>query len=393
MVANGSFMTYFGPPHYSKSLNQAFADAGLKRESAPSMAPFFIEAYGLKDVAMCWFHKRDVELVRKLMEKLPPEQYVLVKDKGDTSYGTKDSFAEKFRKYTWTPETFIIENDTVPEDFLDFYKKNPETWWIFKPAGGSLGNGIELLTPNQDVEGVMRELSDIITNRWKKKKHDDKAVLQIYLKNPLLHKGRKFDFRSYFLLASVDPLMGFVHHGRGRKCCKRYKTSGKDSFGKNFTKTRHLTNAFQNKRHARSPEDIQVTFEDFVKLLDRQGPEFKQNFAGYADADAEALGKAFMSKLVDAWRTVCPSIGDGYSRFKGSTEVTPFNLFGGDVMVTEDGGFYLIEINSRPCGALLDLVPDATRGMVALLVEVRRMKMQQDCFNTKVISGGWVQAC
>jgi tubulin monoglycylase TTLL3/8 len=64
--------------------------------------------------------------------------------------------------------------------------------WIVKPSGLSRGRGITCID----------QLNDILTNI----KLHNQTVIQKYIENPLVIKGRKFDIRQWVLLSNLNPL-------------------------------------------------------------------------------------------------------------------------------------------------------------------------------------------
>ncbi len=48
------------------------------------------------------------------------------------------------------------------------------------------------------------------------------TIIQKYLHNPLLTKGKKFDLRVYVLIASADPFVVLFQEGFIRKCIENY---------------------------------------------------------------------------------------------------------------------------------------------------------------------------
>ena len=56
-----------------------------------------------------------------------------------------------------------------------------------------------------------------------------------YIPNPLLLEGRKFDIRSYMLIASTTPYLVLFQHGYIRLSCLKYN-------GNDTNLTTHLTN-------------------------------------------------------------------------------------------------------------------------------------------------------
>lgn len=72
--------------------------------------------------------------------------------------------------------------------------------YIVKPSAGAMGRGIFMAQTEKDVD-----LSELTT-----------SVAQLYISEPLLLSGLKFDLRLYVLITSVDPLQVWlwmhVHH-------------------------------------------------------------------------------------------------------------------------------------------------------------------------------------
>jgi len=57
--------------------------------------------------------------------------------------------------------------------------------------------------------------------------------------NPLLYKGKKFDFRSYMYIACMNPFVVFFNEGYVRCSLSDYTL---DNFGTPEGKITHLTN-------------------------------------------------------------------------------------------------------------------------------------------------------
>ena len=77
-------------------------------------------------------------------------------------------------------------------------------------------------------------------------------IAQKYIKNPLLINGKKFDFRAYMLIASMDPLMILYHDGFVRITMDEYDS-------KSVEQSKHLTNLevaedFMQKKNMTSKE-------------------------------------------------------------------------------------------------------------------------------------------
>ena len=68
--------------------------------------------------------------------------------------------------------------------------------WIVKPSGLSRGRGISCID----------QLNDILTNI----KPHNQIVIQKYIENPLVIKGRKFDIRQWVLVTNFNPLTVYL---------------------------------------------------------------------------------------------------------------------------------------------------------------------------------------
>ena len=113
----------------------------------------------------------------------------------------KDQLYENISK-TLAGENYLLENyqiDLVKIDY-NFIKKLFDSGkdWIFKPVGGFGGAGIETFERFDDFKNYTK----LIMNRkdFGKRKESNLWVLQEYISNPLLYKGRKFHLRSYYLV-------------------------------------------------------------------------------------------------------------------------------------------------------------------------------------------------
>ena len=53
--------------------------------------------------------------------------------------------------------------------------------------------------------------------------------MQEYIYNPLLIEGRKFDFRIYFTIVSVRPLIAYYAGGFARRSFGKFNISSNDS--------------------------------------------------------------------------------------------------------------------------------------------------------------------
>lgn len=79
--------------------------------------------------------------------------------------------------------------------------------FIAKPSAGCQGDGISLITK-------LSEIPKTASTEW---------IVQPYIDKPLLLEKKKFDFRLYVLIASIEPYICFLNEeGLVRFCTEDY---------------------------------------------------------------------------------------------------------------------------------------------------------------------------
>ena len=150
--------------------------------------------------------EQELELKKKLEEEKK-------KNKEEEKPLTKEEKEQKWKEETFLNNTSSNErpprlpqtdnvSDLLPEisDILEKLSKSLPQYdfsgskniWIVKPSGLSRGRGITCID----------QLNDILTNI----KLHNQTVIQKYIENPLVIKGRKFDIRQWVLLSNLNPL-------------------------------------------------------------------------------------------------------------------------------------------------------------------------------------------
>ena len=148
---------------------------------------------------------KELELKKQLEEEK--------KNKKNEKPLTKEEKEEKWKEETFLNNTSnnkrparLPQNDNVsdllPEisDILETISKTlpqydfsgTQNIWIVKPSGLSRGRGITCID----------QLNDILTNI----KFHNQIIIQKYIENPLIIKGRKFDIRQWVLVSNLNPL-------------------------------------------------------------------------------------------------------------------------------------------------------------------------------------------
>ena len=156
--------------------------------------------------------EQELELKKKLEEEKKQN-----KDKEEEKVLTKEEKEQKWKEETFLNNTSNNErparlpqnddvSDLLPEitEILENLAKfmpqydlgGNKNIWIVKPSGLSRGRGIACID----------QLNDILTNI----KLHNQTVIQKYIENPLVIKGRKFDIRQWVLVTGFNPLTIFL---------------------------------------------------------------------------------------------------------------------------------------------------------------------------------------
>ena len=157
----------------------------------------------------------------------------------------------------------------------------------------------------------------------------DNIIIQKYIENPLLYKGRKFDMRIWVLLTHQMKVFIFKE-GHLKTCSIKYNIDSQDSFG-------HITNySFQKNNGNFEKYELgnEVPFYEFQKYIDEKYPE--KNYQIKID-----LMKQLKNIIELTMKSVKNKINKNNRNFQ-------FEIFGYDFMLDEDFNVFLIEINTNP---------------------------------------------
>nr|XP_045005002.1 inactive polyglycylase TTLL10 [Jaculus jaculus] len=140
------------------------------------------------------------------------------------------------------PETYRLD---IKDDRQAFFSVFDETQiWICKPTASNQGKGIFLIRSQEEVTTLKAKTQNIEDDPIFCKmsfRAPQARVVQRYIQNPLLLDGKKFDVRSYLLIACAMPYMVFFGHGYARLTLSLYDPHSNDLSG-------HLTNQFMQKK-------------------------------------------------------------------------------------------------------------------------------------------------
>ena len=177
-----------------------------------------------------------------------------------------------------------------------------------------------------------------IKNINKNKKEEDKEekiyncnkiLIQKYIENPLLYKGRKCDMRIWVLLTHQMKVFLFKE-GHLKTCSVEFDLNSHDAFT-------HITNySFQKKNlnFQKFEKGNEVPFYEFQKFIDENYPQ--KNYK---------LKRDLMKQIKEI---ISISMRSGKNKINKNGRSHQFEIFGYDFMLDSDFNAFLIEINTNP---------------------------------------------
>ena len=188
------------------------------------------------------------------VNKIPGMDYICYKS---TLFQQLNNMRKLFPDvYNVYPKCFLL-----PADYAEFQREHSvivgrtqsAPTWVIKPKNGCCGHGITLVQSAYEAAEI-----------------NDSSVCQLYV-NPFLLNQRKFDFRLYVLVASLDPLTIFIYkEGIARFCTDKYYPPTKNNKDHKYS---HLTNTAINVENGNiDPSEFTKKFTDTMKLIIQKSP-------------------------------------------------------------------------------------------------------------------------
>ena len=157
----------------------------------------------------------------------------------------------------------------------------------------------------------------------------NRIIIQKYIENPLLYRGRKFDMRIWVLLTQTMKVYVFKE-GHLKTCSIEYNINSKDAFS-------HITNySFQkyNTNFQKYEKGNEVPFFEFQNFLDEYYSEKNYNIKKNLIPQIKNIIKLAM-------RSAKYKINKNRRNYQ-------FEIFGYDFMMDSEFNLFLIEINTNP---------------------------------------------
>ena len=225
-------------------------------------------------------------------------------------------------------KTSLIDNDIL-------MKKNKIVSVNKNNINSVENNNIMKQTPDDNQneklnKNKIEEVKKVNEIKEKEKIYNCKRIIiQKYIENPLLYRGRKFDMRIWVLLTQTMKVYVFKE-GHLKTCSIEYNINSKDAFS-------HITNySFQkyNTNFQKYEKGNEVPFFEFQNFLDEYYSEKKYN-----------IKKNLIPQIKDIIKLTMRSAKYKINKNRRNYQ---FEIFGYDFMMDSKFNLFLIEINTNP---------------------------------------------
>ncbi|XP_026966397.1 inactive polyglycylase TTLL10 isoform X2 [Sagmatias obliquidens] len=247
------------------------------------------------------------------------------------------------------PETYRLDIRDEREAFFTLFDAlSAETqMWICKPTASNQGKGIFLLRNQEEVAALQAKTQSIEDDPIYRKMPfrapqarvvqrfcawAPRGALARYIQNPLLLDGKKFDVRSYLLIACTMPYMVFFGHGYARLTLGLYDPQSSDLCG-------HLTNQFMQKK---SPLYLLLK-DDTVWSMEHLNRHINDKFRKAKRLPRDWVFTTFAKRMQQIMAHCFLSV-----KSKLKCKLGYFDLIGCDFLIDENFKVWLLEMSSNP---------------------------------------------
>ncbi|KAL4426577.1 hypothetical protein ABPG74_012337 [Tetrahymena malaccensis] len=266
---------------------------------------------------------------------------------------------------------FRIDEEAYSPLEQEFFNTVEGGYWLAKDPYGSLGKGIQLFRDTQQIKEKIKfyksNKQGLLNDLQVKENRPYISMFQViqkYLENPFLIDGRKFDIRSYVLIASVEPFVVLYQSGFIKKCIKEYDLNFEE-FNEDES-MKHLTNrSFQkkNENYQQEAEDLMMSIEQYETYL-----KSKEHFT--------------LDQIQFLWNQAKKTVS--YSILAAKKQLAKkrgyFQLLGIDLIFDSNFNAYIIEYNTS-AGLFMELsthhlvIPQLLQTTLDLILDSHRQNI------------------
>ncbi|XP_020664310.1 polyglutamylase complex subunit TTLL1 [Pogona vitticeps] len=278
--------------------------------------------YRLSDDQIVNHFPNHYELTRKDLMVKNIKRYRKELEKEGSPLAEKDENG-KYLYLDFVPVTFMLPADY--NLFVEEFRKNPSSTWIMKPCGKAQGKGIFLINKLSQIKKWSR---DSKTSTFVSQSSKEAYVISLYINNPLLIGGKKFDLRLYVLVSTYRPLRCYMYKlGFCRFCTVKY-TPSTSELDNMFV---HLTNVA-----------IQKHGDDYNHI--HGGKWTVSNLRLYLES---TRGKEVTNKLFDEIHWIIVQSLKAVAPVMNNDKHC-FECYGYDIIIDDKLKPWLIEVNASP---------------------------------------------
>lgn len=381
MSSPNPFQNDIGPPSGKGTKLDLFGDMFClmprmycDKASSSAIRAFELEGFNIHTdpelAEMLWIRKGYTSLYPslrpyQLLNHFPNESVLINKGlltRLINEYDRKHPESE-VRAREFYPESYCLFDPGERKAFFDQLpaEDSKENIWIFKPGNESRGRGIEIMWEMGKLRQKYESLGDLYISD-----KEQQAIIQRYIKAPLLLNERKSEIRIYWLLASLEPLRVLLFdEGTVRLNSLPYQL---DNFDNQLI---HVTNVYQQYKHP-DYDPSAVLKWSFAQLNDYLHKEKQVAPPEFTQTTLLPRLKQYLAYLVhasrDSFAVDYPENGDC------------FGVYGADVILDDQLNPHISEIQKGPGLSFDDeikkqVIPPMLGEAARLMFELRQSRM------------------
>lgn len=264
---------------------------------------------------------------------------------------------------TYFPETYRLCDKESQKRFLERMdnddKEGVSSAWVMKASRQGRGRGITFLGPQstnlKTLRKALKSSEKPVPNMGRRDSYmaeicEANSVIQRYTKNLLAYRKHKFSVRSFFLVASFEPLVIYFYPGYLQVSPYEYST---DDFS-DGNNDQHFSQPIRPLDEGRvtidEKEEWEISFDDYSEYLKEDGvDEITPMAHGNIKADPASHIRLQMKEaivaLVDTYHDLAFSL-EPYR--KDFAPENAYVLFGVDFFIRKDLSVLIFDINTFP---------------------------------------------